>query len=222
MEIDIDTPHGAVPGTLEVVPASSIGIVLAHGAGAGRQHPWMTAMRDMLVAGGVSVLTFDYAYMAAGRRAPDRLDKLIDVHECAAREMESRVGMTVLAGKSMGGRVGGHLVSLERCRVSGVAYLGYPLVPIGRTEPRPTDHLATMDVPQLFISGSRDAMGPVDLIRGVAGSVPLGEVVIIDSGDHSFVPLKRTGLTLEDTMRTAVGAVAAWLERAVDQAGGGT
>jgi uncharacterized protein len=222
LEIDIDTPHGAVPGTLEIVPASSIGIVLAHGAGAGRQHAWMTAMRDLLVGRGVSVLTFDYAYMAAGRRAPDRLDKLIDVHECAVREMESRTPTTVLAGKSMGGRVGGHLASLERCRVSGVAYLGYPLVPIGRTEPRPTDHLATVEVPQLFISGSRDAMGPVEFITEVAGSVPRGEVVIIESGDHSFVPLKRTGLTLDDTMGTAVDAVVVWLERVVAQAGGGT
>ncbi|MFO7699223.1 MAG: alpha/beta fold hydrolase [Acidimicrobiia bacterium] len=222
MEIDIETPHGSVPGTLELVTASSIGIVLAHGAGAGRQHAWMTAMRDLLVGRGVSVLTFDYAYIAAGRRAPDRLDKLIDVHECAVREMETRVPLTVLAGKSMGGRVGGHLAALERCRVSGVAYLGYPLVPIGRTEPRPTDHLGTIESPQLFISGSRDAMGPVGLITQVAGSVPRGEVVIIESGDHSFVPLKRTGLTLDDTMGIAVDAVVAWLERAIAQAGGGT
>ncbi|HSJ70382.1 MAG TPA: alpha/beta family hydrolase [Acidimicrobiia bacterium] len=222
MDIDIDTPHGAVPSTLELVPASSIGIVLAHGAGAGRQHAWMAAMRDLLVGCGVSVLTFDYAYMAAGRRAPDRLEKLIDVHECVAREMEAMVPMTVLAGKSMGGRVGGHLAALARCRVSGVAYLGYPLVPIGEAEPRPTDHLVTLEVPQLFISGSRDAMGPVELITEVARSVPRGEVVIIESGDHSFVPLKRTGLTLDDTMGTAVDAVVGWLDRVVAQAGGGT
>lgn len=222
MEIAIETAHGAVPGTLELVAGSSIGIVLAHGAGAGRQHAWMTAIRDLLVGRGVSVLTFDYAYMAAGRRAPDRIEKLIDVHECAVREMEARVPTTFLAGKSMGGRVGGHLVALERCRVSGVAYLGYPLVPIGRTEPRPTDHLATIELPQLFISGSRDTMGPVEMITTVAGSVPRGEVVIIESGDHSFVPLKSTGLTLEDTMGTAVDAVVAWLARATDQAGGGT
>jgi predicted alpha/beta-hydrolase family hydrolase len=65
-------------------------------------------------------------------------------------------------------------------------------------------------------------MGPVELITQVAGSVPRGEVVIIESGDHSFVPLKRTGLTLDDTMGTAVDAVVVWLERAVAQAGGGT
>lgn len=222
MEIDIETPHGVVPGTLDLVPGSAIGIVLAHGAGAGRQHAWMTAMRERLIDRGLSILAFDYAYMAAGRRAPDRIDRLIDVHECAAREMEKRVPMTVLAGKSMGGRVGGHLAALDRCRVSGVAYLGYPLVPIGRIEPRPTDHLATIGVPQLFISGSRDTMGPVELITEVAGSVPRGEVVIVESGDHSFVPLKRSGLTLDDTMGTAVDAVAVWLERVVAQAGGGT
>ncbi len=222
MEIDIETPHGAVPCTLELAPASSIGIVLAHGAGAGRSHPWMTAMRDRLVSRGVSVMTFDYAYMAAGRRAPDRIDKLIDVHECAVSEMEGRVPSTFLVGKSMGGRVGGHLAALGRCRVSGVAYLGYPLVPIGRSEQRSTDHLATIDVPQLFISGSRDAMGPVELITEVAGSVPVGEVVIIESGDHSFVPLKSSGLTLDDTMGIAVDALVPWLERAAVQAGGGT
>lgn len=214
MRVPIATPHGDVAG--ERVGDGRIGFVLAHGAGAGQDHPWVVGLRDRLAERGFAVLTFDYAYMSAGRKAPDRLPKLVDVHAAAADVLAAEVDRVVLAGKSMGGRVGGHLVAEGRFAAAGLVYLGYPLVALGSSEPRPTDHLAAVEAPQLFVSGDRDRMGPTDLIRQVAASVPAGRVVIVPSGDHSLVPLKASGRTLEDSLDAVTDEIAAWIGTEVD------
>jgi predicted alpha/beta-hydrolase family hydrolase len=210
---EIATPVGVVTGVIDR-PAlvSGSAILLAHGAGLGQTHPWMVSMRDALVDAGHTVMTFDYLYTAQGRRAPDRINKLLDVHEAAASVLTEAEGPILLAGKSMGGRVGSHLVSDGRCDALGLVYLGYPLVAMGKSEPRDTMHLVAIDVPQLFITGTRDRMGPVPLIAEVAASVPDGTTEFIDTGDHSLVPLKKTGRTVDDSIAQAVAAIGTWIE----------
>ena len=209
--VDITTPVGDVTGVIER-PRSVTGpaILLAHGAGLGQTHPWMASVRHSLAGKGHSVMTFDYLYMAQGRKAPDRLNKLLDVHEAASRALGEREGRIVLAGKSMGGRVGSHLVSEGRFDALGLVYLGYPLVAMGKNEPRDTDHLMAIGVPQLFISGTRDRMGPEQLIVDVVASVPDGTTEFIETGDHSLVPLKKTGRTVDDSIAQSVNAIEAW------------
>ena len=171
----------------------------------------MTSMRRALVEAGHTVMTFDYLYMAQGRKAPDRMNKLLDVHEAAAAVLVDKAGPVVLAGKSMGGRVGSHLVADGRCDALGLVYLGYPLVAMGKSEPRDTEHLVAIGVPQLFVSGTRDRMGPQELIEGVAASVPNGTTEFINTGDHSLIPLKRTGRTVDDSIAQAISAVQTWI-----------
>jgi predicted alpha/beta-hydrolase family hydrolase len=210
--VEIATPVGDVTGVIER-PTDDTGpaILLAHGAGLGQEHPWMVSVRQALVEVGRAVMTFDYLYMAQGRKAPDRINKLLDVHEAAAALLTEREGSVVLAGKSMGGRVGSHLVSDGRCDALGLVYLGYPLVAMGKSEPRDIDHLVAISVPQLFISGTRDRMGPQNLIADLAASVPRGTTEFIDTGDHSLRPLKKTGRTVEDSIAQSVHAIDAWI-----------
>ena len=212
--VDIVTSVGGVTGVIER-PSSITGppVLLAHGAGLGQEHPWMISVRRALVEAGHTVMTFDYLYMAQSRKAPDRLNKLLDVHEAAAAALVDKEGAVVLAGKSMGGRVGSHLVAERRCDALGLVYLGYPLVAMGKSEPRDTDHLVSIDVPQLFISGTRDRMGPERLIADVASSVPDGATEFIETGDHSLVPLKKTGRTVEDSIAQSVSAIEKWMTR---------
>jgi predicted alpha/beta-hydrolase family hydrolase len=208
--LKIATPHGPVTGRLAVPRGGGdVAILLAHGAGAGQEHPWMIAARTGFASRGFTVMTFNYAYTQAGRKAPDRLPKLVDVHAAAANRLASYADRVVLAGKSMGGRVGGHVAAEERFAAAGLVYLGYPIVAIGKTEPRDTSHLLSLGVPQLFISGTRDPMGTADLISAAAASVPDGRYIPIEAGDHSLVPLKRTGRTLEDSMAVAFDTVTA-------------
>ena len=213
----IHTPHGDVGAEVgQPKDGVGVGMLLAHGAGGGRHHPWMVALRDRLVGAGITTMTFDYAYMHAGRKAPDRLPKLLDVHRAVYEDFSRTMEAIVIGGKSMGGRVGGHLVAEGMAEPSGIIYYGYPLVALGKTEPRPTDHLCAIGIPQLFISGDRDRLGPVDLVRPVADAVPGGTLVVIESGDHSFVPLKASGRTLDDSLDVAVAATTEWIARIVD------
>jgi len=206
--LKISTSHGPVTGKLDVPKDSKdVAVLLAHGAGAGQEHPWMVAARTGLAARGFIVMTFSYAYTQEGRKAPDRLPKLVDVHTAVAERLATYAGSVVLAGKSMGGRVGGHMVAEGRFDADGLVYLGYPIVAMGKTEPRDISHLTSLEMPQLFVSGTRDPMGPPDLIRAAAASAPDGRYVPIESGDHSLVPLKRSGLALEDSMATAFDEV---------------
>jgi predicted alpha/beta-hydrolase family hydrolase len=207
----VDTPHGAVATT--VLGEGDIAVVLAHGAGAGQSHPWMRSLAERLAAHGVAVVTFDYAYTQAARRSPDRLPKLLDVHDAVWEDVAATHARVVLAGKSMGGRVGGHLVAEGRAQPLGLAYYGYPLVAMGATQPRPTDHLERLAVPQLFVSGDRDRLGPIDLIASLSGRVPNGELVVVPDGDHSLVPRKSTGLTLDDSLDLAAAETVRWIDR---------
>ena len=208
----IETPYGPIAAVIEHQAGSNnLPVLFAHGAGLGQHHDWMVAMRSRLVAEGHLVMTFDYLYMHQGRKAPDRLAKLLDVHEAAAAALEKIAGEMVLVGKSMGGRVGAHLVAEGRSSALGLVYLGYPLVAMGKTEPRTIDHLLEIKAPQLFVSGTRDRMGPAPAITSVAGAVPNGTMVFIEDGDHSLVPRKKSGRTLDENLDAAVEAVEGWV-----------
>ncbi len=187
--------------------------MLAHGAGAGQDHPWMVTMRDGLAAAGLTVLTFDYPYMAAGRKAPDRAARLLDAHAAAVARLRGECDDIVLAGKSMGARMGSHLVGDRGEPVAGLVHYGYPLVAIGRTEARGVDQLARIAAPQLFFVGTRDRLCPVDLIRSVVGDLAGAELIVIEDADHSFNVPKQSGTTTAEVLARLATATAAWTDR---------
>lgn len=173
----------------------------------------MIAMQEKLVDAGFPTMTFNYLYTEQGRKAPDRLPKLVPVHAAAAERLRREVDAVVLAGKSMGGRVGGHVAAEGAFDPAGIVFLGYPLVAMGKQEPRDTSHLVPLTIPLLFVSGTRDTMGPNHLIADVARRAENGSFVPIEGGDHSFAPLKRSGRTLDDTLLEASGVVSDWWGR---------
>lgn len=209
--LEIAYDRGAVTGVL-AGEEGPLGVLLAHGAGAGQNHPWITTVRDGIAAGGWPVMTFDYRYTSLGRKSPDRMPTLLEVHRAAAETLAARCGRVVLAGKSMGGRVASHLVGDEDWPAAGLVYYGYPLVAMGKSEPRDTSHLRRIEVPQLFFAGTRDRLGPPALISEVAESVPSGRVIVVDDGDHSFKVPKRAGLTHEEVLAGIVADTNSWLE----------
>ncbi len=189
-----------VTGLLSGPGEGSLGILLAHGAGAGQAHPFLTGLRARLATEGYPTLSFDYPYIEAGRRAPDRLERLVACHHAAAQRLIERVDSIVLAGKSMGGRVGGHVAATADLPIGGIVYYGYPLIPLGKTEPRSTDHLDAVRAPQLFIQGARDRMGPPGSVGRVVDRMASAELRVVDDADHGFSVPKRTGLTGDDVL----------------------
>lgn len=200
------TARLAVPRT-----PSGTGLLLAHGAGAGQDHTFMVSLRDALSERGVTVLTFNYAYTEAMRKAPDRLPKLLEVHRAAADRLNKYCDDVYLGGKSMGGRVGSHLAGDHQWPAAGLVYYGYPLVPLGKKEARDTSHLDRIDAPQLFFAGTRDRLSPPDRIKPLVAGLGAAQAVIIEGGDHSFKLPKKMGRSEEAVVAELSDRTAEWI-----------
>jgi predicted alpha/beta-hydrolase family hydrolase len=193
-------------------------LVLAHGAGAGQTSSFMVRTAAELSARSVSVATFDFPYVTAGRRVPDRAPVLEGAWRQAIEAARERFGAMplLIGGKSMGGRISSQVASLGATGpIGGIVLLGYPLHPPGRPEQRRDSHLAAIREPMLFVQGSRDAFGTADEIRTVLPSLARATLHEIDGGDHSFkVPGGKA--RQEPVFLAIMDAVAAWIRSTLD------
>jgi uncharacterized protein len=188
------------------------GVLLAHGAGAGQDHPLVTGLRDGLAARGMPILTFDYPYMARGRRRPDRTPVLMDTHRRALRWFREHVGeRVVLAGRSMGGRIAS-MVTAEGESVDGLICYSYPLHPPGRFDRIRAEHLWRIEVPMLFFVGGRDAFARRDLVDTYLVPIPRATVKVVDGADHGLRFPKRSGMTTELAIDSMVRISIEWME----------
>lgn len=203
------SPGRTVPLTTE--GAGSTAVVLAHGAGAGQAHAFMVGMRHRLAAG-MAVTTFDYPYKAAGRRAPDRMEILLECHRAVLAAVGAEADRLVLGGKSMGGRVASHL---DAPQVAARFFLGYPLIPIGKTEPRDTSHLDRVAGPLLFVQGERDRLGPPGLLAPIVARLQAASLVTVPDADHSYNVPKKAGISAEQMLDRVAGIVLEWLSGSV-------
>jgi hypothetical protein len=164
--------------------------LFAPGAGAPSSHPWMQRWKKRLSLIG-EVETFDYDYMREGRKRPDRLPQLIGAHRHALATVRERVvGPLFLIGKSMGGRIGCH-VALEE-KVSGLICLGYPLCAMGDRTKLRDEVLLALRTPILFVQGTRDPLGPLDLLEGVRSKMTAPNFLhVVENGDHSLLVRKK-------------------------------
>jgi predicted alpha/beta-hydrolase family hydrolase len=165
--------------------------VIAHGAGAGMEHPFLAGVAEGLTANEVSVLRFNFPYVQQGRRSPDRAPVLLESWRAALSEAGERAkGMPVVAGgKSLGGRMASMLASEgeEDFAARALVFFGYPLHAPGRADQPRDVHLSEIRVPMLFIQGTGDALARFDLIEAlVLKLAPLAQLHAIEGGDHSF------------------------------------
>jgi predicted alpha/beta-hydrolase family hydrolase len=194
-EVRIDVPgHGDVGGLWQAprAPRESA-LLLAHGAGAGMEHPLLAAVADSLVAHGFAVLRFRYPYMerAAGggaRGFPDPMPLLEEAHFAALAELARRAKgrRLLLAGKSMGGRVATHLAA-KGADCAGLVLLGYPLHPPGRPERMRSEHFPAIAQPALFLEGTRDPHCDLALLeKALSRYGGTATVERVEGGDHDF------------------------------------
>ena len=169
-------------------PGADAVLVLAHGAGSGMRTPFLTGFADAIGGLGVATLRFEFPYMVAGRRAPDRPPVLLEAWRHAFAEGVSHAGgRPVLAGgKSMGGRIAS-MAAAESMPAAGLVFLGYPLHPPGRPDRIRDQHLDAVPVPMLFLQGTRDAFARPDLLAAVLARLGArAQHVPVEGGDHSF------------------------------------
>ncbi len=187
-------------------------LVLAHGAGAGPDSPFMNRIAQGLAGRGARIARFAFPYMEARRidgrrRPPDRPSVLIETWREAIAALGGGAGL-VIGGKSMGGRIASLIADETGAR--GLVCLGFPFHAPGRPAGARIDHLATIRTPTLIVQGTRDALGGRDEVAGYALSDAV-RVAWIEDGDHSFAPRKSAGRTLDQNLAAAIEAVADFL-----------
>jgi predicted alpha/beta-hydrolase family hydrolase len=162
--------------------------LFAPGAGAPSTSAWMVAWRERLATLG-EVQAFDYPYMRAGRKTPDRLPTLLAAHREALAEARARAaGPVTLIGKSMGGRIGCHLALEEEAarEVAGVICLGYPLRS-GASGALRDQVLLALRRPILFVQGTRDPLCPLEVLQSVRAQMTApNTLLVIEGGNHSL------------------------------------
>ena len=173
----------------------------------------MVAYAKALAARGLHVVTFDFPYVRAKKKVPDRAPVLEAAFREAVAAARKRFpdAPLVLGGKSMGGRMASHLAAAgDPC--SGLVFFGYPLHPPGKPETRRDAHLPKIDVPMLFVQGERDAFGTKAEMKPLVKKLG-ATLVVIPEGDHSFAAPKRTGLTEASVRDSVCDVVAAFVSR---------
>jgi predicted alpha/beta-hydrolase family hydrolase len=203
---------------LSVYPTAAprAALILAHGAGAGQRSSFMVAAAQALAQRGVLTATFDFPYMAQGRKVPDKAPVLEDAWRAAiadAAEVAAFSGLPLLiGGKSMGGRIASQTAAAGDLGISGLVFLGYPLHPPGKPAQRRDAHLPSIAAPMLFVQGSADAFGTAAEIRELLPRLRDAQLHEIARGDHSFKVPARSGRTQAGVLEEIYQVVTAFIE----------
>jgi predicted alpha/beta-hydrolase family hydrolase len=191
-----------------------ITLVLAHGAGAPMDSPFMNKVAEAIGGKEVRVVRFEFPYMAArrttGKRgAPDREPILLD----SWRSIIAKLGdpaRLVIGGKSMGGRIASMVA--DDASVAALVCLGYPFHPPGNPGRTRVKHLENLRTPTLIIQGTRDSFGRPEEVASYKLSKKI-RIVWIESGDHSLKPLARSGRTETQTLAAAISEVQHFIQQ---------
>ena len=185
-------------------------VVLAHGAGAPMDSPFMSNVARGLAAQGIRVARFEFPYMAArrtgGKRPPDREPVLRAAWAAAIAELGGAAQL-VIGGKSLGGRIASHVA--DAAGVRGLVCLGYPFHPPGQPQKLRTAHLAGLRTPTLMVQGTHDPFGTREDVAAYALS-PAIRIHWIENGDHSFRPVRKSLGSERDHVAAAVAEVLAF------------
>jgi uncharacterized protein len=202
------------PGSAQAV------LVLAHGAGAGMEHPSMQAVADGLTKRGVATLRYQFPYMERRSRRPDP-PALCHATVRAAVAEASRIAPELplfAGGRSFGGRMTSQAQArIPLPQVRGLVFLSFPLHPAGRPGTDRAAHLQEIGIPMLFVQGTRDELARLDLLRPVVeGLGARATLHLLEDADHSFHAPARSGRKDSELRETALDALCAWLQRLIE------
>ncbi|MBR0692048.1 alpha/beta family hydrolase [Bradyrhizobium lablabi] len=212
---------GAVSGLLLRPDRAHAAYVFAHGAGAGMTHASMATIAEGLAERGIATLRYQFPYMDKGSKRPDPPAIAQATVRAAVAEAVRRCGDLPLfaGGKSFGGRMTSQAqAKTPLAGVRGLVFLGFPLHPAGKPSSERADHLESVEVPMLFLQGTRDALAALDLlepmVKGLGSRATLHPV---KEADHSFHVLVRSGRNDREVMAEVLDAFAAWVAGIIER-----
>ena len=208
-----------VSALLQRPPAATVCFVLAHGAGAGMEHPSMTAVATELATRGIATLRFQFPYMERGSRRPDP-PSLCHATVRAAVAEAARLAPTLVliaGGRSFGGRMTSQAQAIEPLPgVKGLALIGFPLHPAGKPSAERAEHLRDVKIPMLFLQGTRDELAKLELLQPLIDQLGARATLkLLQDADHSFHVPARTGRKDAEVRAEMLDALAMWIERAI-------
>jgi uncharacterized protein len=216
-DLSITVGQTTVSARLQLPRAARACYVLAHGAGAGMEHPGMRAIARGLAAVQIATLRYQFPYMQRGSRRPDPPPVChATVRAAVARAAQLTPALPLFAGgRSFGGRMTSQAQALAPLPgVRGLAFFAFPLHPAGRPADGRAAHLSDIEIPMLFLQGSRDALAAQELL------VPLIErlgaratLELVAEADHSFHVPRASGRTDAAVLEALLARVAAWMEQ---------
>jgi len=208
-----------VSGLLLVPQRARACYVLAHGAGAGMRHPFMTAVATELAERGIATLRYQFPYMEQGGRRPDPPKLAHATVRAAAAEAARRLSNLPLiaGGKSFGGRMTSQAqAAAPLAGVHGLVFLGFPLHPAGRPSAERGKHLSEVQVPMLFLQGTRDALAALDQLEPLCKALGTRATLkLFQDADHSFHVPARTGRKDPQVRSDMLDTLVAWIDEVI-------
>ena len=210
-----------VSGLLQAPPRPRACYVLAHGAGAGMNHSFMAAVAEGLASRGVATLRYQFPYMEQGRKRPDAPPLAHATVRAAAAEANRMLPNVPLfaGGKSFGGRMTSQSqAQTALAHVRGLAFLGFPLHPAGRPAQDRAKHLFDVNVPMLFLQGTRDALAELDQLKPVCQALGRRATLeLFEAADHSFHVPARSGRKDAQVFGEMLDLLVGWIDRIVSR-----
>jgi len=205
-----------VSGLLQTPSRARACYVLAHGAGAGMDHPFMRSIAAELDQRGIATLRYQFPYMEKRAKRPDAPQVAqATVRAAAAAALRLLPGLPLIAGgKSFGGRMTSQAQAKAPLPgVHGLAFLGFPLHPAGRRSQDRAQHLFDVHIPMLFLQGTRDALATLDQLEPVCGALGARATLrLFADADHSFHVPARSGRADAQVRNDLLDTVAAWID----------
>jgi hypothetical protein len=210
----VSLEQGTVSAILNMPAGSRCVLLLGHGAGAGMRHPFLESMAKCLGEHGIATLRYQFPYMERKQKRPDPTPILLATVQSAFTVMRDHArGLPLFAGgKSMGGRMTS-MAAAEGLlpNIHGIVFFGFPLHPPNQPEKwkERAEHLKHVQVPMLFLQGTRDVFARVDLLQPVCTKLgKLATLHLVEGGDHSF----KVQQANSDVLRELAKRVADWME----------
>lgn len=205
---------GEVGGVVVMPEVPELFLVLAHGAGVDMHHSFMKTISDYLADEGIGVLRYNFPYTENKKKRPDFAPVLIETVRSAvnAAKKYSKDTPLIAGGKSMGGRMTSMAASKEPLvGVKGIVFFGFPLHPAGQPSVERSEHLFNVNVPMLFLQGTRDKLGEPELLEPIIKKLgSRSSIQIIDGADHSFKMLKSSGTSNDEVLHQLAKEVKKW------------
>lgn len=206
-----------VSGLLRQPQSARACFVMAHGAGAGMGHPFLSQLASALGERGVATLRYQFPYMEQGSKRPDPPAVAHAAVRAAVTAAATALpGVPLFAGgKSFGGRMTSQAQAQSPLQgVRGLIFVGFPLHASGKPSSERARHLSQVAVPMLFLQGTRDALADLALMQACAQDLgELAHLHVVQGADHSFHVLARSGRGDDEVLAELAGSIATWVDK---------